>query len=114
MLGDQDLRRLPNLGGMQVPSALLGVDKDMRQPMGDQDLRTLGIPMPAVEPRPFDPRFRNMPGPERTAIPGLDRARPTIDPRTPYDPRAGAPRVEDPRKASMSAAALVCIYWFHI
>lgn len=111
-LGDQDLRTLPNLGDhdMRVP-LVLGIDKDMRQPMGDQDFRTLGVPTAAPEVRPFDPRFRNVQGPDRNSIPGFDRPRPTnVDPRTAHDPRNSgtASRVEDPRKASL-AASIVCV-----
>ena len=115
-LGDQDLRTLPNLGDhdMRIPPSL-GIDKDMRQPMGDQDLRTIGVPTTASEPRPFDPRFRNIQGPDRNTIPGFDRPRPSnVDPRTAHDPRnpAIAPRVEDPRKASL-AASIVCLLLYY-
>lgn len=108
-LGDQDLRTLPNIGDRDMRAPPVMLDKDMRQPMGDQDFRTLGIPTAIPESRPFDPRFRNMQGPERSTISGFDRPRPAaVDPRTAYDPRnAGGPsRVEDPRKASAAAATL--------
>lgn len=103
---------MPNLGDhdMRMPSTMN--DKDLRQSMGDQDFRNLGVPTTTPEVRPFDPRFRNMQGPDRNTIPGLDRARPSkVDPRTTHDPRNPTPRVEDPRKASL-AASVVCLLFF--
>lgn len=91
-MADQDLRQLPVLGDrdMRAPPVMIAGDKDMRHPMGDQDFR---IP----ESRPFDPRFR-----------GFERSRPVnLDPRTAYEGRNT--RIEDPRKATMSAALVSAI-----
>lgn len=117
-MGDQDLRQLPGMGDhdLRATSTIVG-DKDLRQPMGDQDFRPIGVPPAVPDNRPFDPRFRNMPGADanRATVPNFDRPR-VVDPRTAYEARntSGPARIEDPRKASMSAAALVCIFCLFI
>lgn len=99
-LSDHDLRQMPMSDrDMRPPPMLIG-DKDMRQPVGDQDLRTLNVPGGIPDNRAFDPRFRNMPGADASPmvgppvrpgqpgeIPGFDR--PRAGP--PYEARGGPP-----------------------
>ncbi|CAL1284762.1 unnamed protein product [Larinioides sclopetarius] len=104
-LGDHDLRQMPMSDrDMRPPPMLIG-DKDMRQPVGDQDLRTLSVPGGIPDNRAFDPRFRNMAGADASPmtgppvrpgqpgdIPGFDR--PRAGP--PYDARGGPPTAAAP------------------
>ncbi|GFX81322.1 cleavage stimulation factor subunit 2 [Trichonephila clavipes] len=107
-LGDHDLRQMP-VGDrdLRPPPMLIG-DKDMRQSAIDQDLRAMpsgGMP----DSRSFDPRYRNMLGPDTSIMtgpnvrpmhpegPGFDRSRP--GPGS-FDTRGGsipAARMEDQR-----------------
>ncbi|GBL95744.1 hypothetical protein AVEN_685-2 [Araneus ventricosus] len=99
-LGDHDLRQMPMSDrDMRPPPMLIG-DKDMRQPVGDQDLRTRSVPGGIPDNRAFDPRFRNMQGADASPmtgppvrpgqpgdIPGFDRSRAG----PPYDARGAPP-----------------------
>ncbi|GFT96487.1 cleavage stimulation factor subunit 2 [Nephila pilipes] len=106
-LGDRDLRQMPvSDRDLRPPPMLIG-DKDMRQPVIDQDLRSL--PPGGMPDNRFDPRYRNMPGPDAPVMtgpnvrpmhpegPGFDRPRPGQG----FDIRGGPPatasRVEDQR-----------------
>ncbi|KFM57260.1 Cleavage stimulation factor subunit 2 tau variant, partial [Stegodyphus mimosarum] len=97
-VGDRDMRTLPMMTG----------DKDMRQQMGDQDLRTLGVPGGVQECRPYDPRFRGVPGLDvSTRGPPFDRPSvpATVDSRTSYEARPVPPsRMDTQRNVSMPAA----------
>ncbi|XP_055946691.1 cleavage stimulation factor subunit 2-like isoform X2 [Argiope bruennichi] len=103
-LGDHDLRQMPMSDRDMRPPPLLVGDKDMRQPVGDQDLRTLNPPGP--DNRAFDPRFRNMPGPDVPPMTG-----PPVRPGQPGDmpsfdrPRAGPSY--DPRGVPPASVARV-------
>lgn len=106
MMGDHDLRQPPIIDHDMRPPPMMVGDKDMRQPMGDQDLRALGVPPGMSDPhRPYsDPRYRNAPGPDimPNRGPHYDRARPgplPPDARSGFDgrPLGMSPRTDDGR-----------------
>ncbi|XP_054710929.1 cleavage stimulation factor subunit 2-like [Uloborus diversus] len=83
-MGDHDLRVPPMIDrDMRQPPVM--ADKDMRQSLGDQDLRTMNMPAGAMpENRQFDPRYRGMPVADRGPTgPSYDRPRvaPNMDHR---------------------------------